>query len=140
MASKRPLLWRAIDAAEKTVAPRLEKAARSGRFLDGLGLVTQAQARLRRTVESRSRAAWHVLNLPTASDVARLRRQVAQLDRELHHLTASLERAQREKQESTEEKSDAGESHRRADGRAAPSPRTAGSSSARRTAQRAKSP
>ena len=114
MSGDKPLFWKAFDAAERTVGPRLEEAVRSGPFLGALGAAAQVQARVRRDVERRSRRLWHLVNLPAASDVAHLRRQVAQLDRELRRLTAAVERAE------------GGESH--ADG---PGPRPA-----RRRAQR----
>src|SRR4051812_47189287 len=92
MADK-PVFWRVFDKAEGVVAPRLEDAARSDAFLRALGLATRAQARARRDVERRSRRLWHLVNLPTASDVTHLRRQLAELDRELRRTSARLERA-----------------------------------------------
>ena len=92
MPDDKPLFWRAFDAAERAVGPRLEEAVRSGPFLDALGVAARVQARARRDVERRSRRLWHLVNLPAASDVAHLRRQVAQLDRELRRVTAALER------------------------------------------------
>jgi hypothetical protein len=90
----KPLFWKAFDAAERAVGPRVEEAVRSGPFLGALGVAAQVQARVRRDVERRSRRLLHLVNLPAASDVAHLRRQVAQLDRELRRVTAALERAE----------------------------------------------
>lgn len=120
----RPLLWRAFDAAERAVAPRLEGAVRSREFLDALGLATRARARVQRELEARSRRLWHALNLPAGSDVNRLRRQVADLDRELRQVNAALERAL-ETQGRPEEESDADAARSRPPGRRAqraPSP------------------
>jgi hypothetical protein len=88
----KPLFWKAFDAAERAVGPRLEEAVRSGPFLGALGAAAQVQAKVRRDAERRSRRVWHLVNLPAASDVAHLRRQVAHLDRELRRVTAALER------------------------------------------------
>jgi hypothetical protein len=90
--SRKPLLWRAFDAIETTVAPRIEEAARSGHFLDAVGLAARAQAGIRRGLEARSRRLWHLINLPAGTDVMHLRRQVAQLDRELHRVSSALDR------------------------------------------------
>jgi hypothetical protein len=92
MADK-PVFWRVFDKAEGIVAPRLEGAARSDAFLGALGLAARAQARARRDAERRSRRLWHLMNLPTASDVSHLRRQLAELDRELRRTNVELERA-----------------------------------------------
>ena len=96
MPDDKPLFWKAFDAAERAVGPRLEEAVRSGPFLDALGVAARVQARVRHDVERRSRRLLHLVNLPAASDVTHLRRQVAQLDRELRRLTAALERVEEE--------------------------------------------
>jgi hypothetical protein len=87
------MLWRAFDAAERLVAPRLEEALRTGTFAEALGLATRGQAKARASLEARSRRLWHLVNLPAGSDVAHLRRQVGQLDRELRRVSLALEQA-----------------------------------------------
>ncbi|MBV9196711.1 MAG: hypothetical protein JO168_21435 [Solirubrobacterales bacterium] len=89
----KPLFWRVFDKAEEVVAPRLEDAVRSDPFLAALGLGARARARLRRDVERRSQWLWHLVNLPAGSDVTHLRRQVAELDRELRQVSIALEHA-----------------------------------------------
>jgi hypothetical protein len=105
MAGK-PVLWRVFDKAEEAVAPRLEEAVRSDAFLGALSLAARAQARVRRDVERRSRRLWHLVNLPAASDVTHLRRQIAELDRELRRLDISLERALAERRRGEEDHGD----------------------------------
>jgi hypothetical protein len=124
----KPLLWKAFDAAERVVAPRLEQTIQSGAFLDALGLATRAQARMKRDIEARSRRLWHLVNLPAGSDVTHLRRQVAQLDRELRRLSAVLEQAQAQPDRQEE------------DDHAARTRGSAGPRSAGRRAQRAEGP
>src|SRR3954454_18416350 len=92
MADK-PVFWRGFDKAEGIVAPRLESAGRRDAVLGALGLPARAQAGARRDAERRSRRLWHLMNLPTASDVTHLRRQLAELDRELRRTNVELERA-----------------------------------------------
>jgi hypothetical protein len=49
-----------------------------------------------------TRRLWHLLNLPAGSDVARARRQVAALDREVRNLSLKLDEAlQREVDDGT---------------------------------------
>jgi hypothetical protein len=91
--SGKPLFWRAFDAAERAIGPRLEDTARSASFLDALGVAARLRARLRRDLERQSGRVWHLINLPAGSDVTRLRRQVADLDRELRRVNTALERA-----------------------------------------------
>jgi hypothetical protein len=88
--------WRkAFDLVEGAAGSRLEELARTGAFAQALGLATRARTMAGRTVEARSRRALHLFNLPAASDVTRLRRQVASLDREVRRLTATLEHERR---------------------------------------------
>src|SRR3954462_12019567 len=105
--SGKPLFWRAFDAAERAVGPRLEDAVGSGTFLDALGGTARAQARVRRDLERQSRRVWHLINLPAGSDVTKLRRQVAELDRELRRVNAALERTLAEQDRGKEEDEDA---------------------------------
>jgi hypothetical protein len=92
MAGK-PLFWRVFDKADALVAPVLEEAIRGEAFLATLSLAARARAFGRREIERRTRWMWHLVNLPAGSDVTRLRRQVAELDRELRHISVALEHA-----------------------------------------------
>jgi alkylhydroperoxidase/carboxymuconolactone decarboxylase family protein YurZ len=95
----KPLWLKAFDAAERAVAPRLEEAVQSPAFAEALALALRAQATARRALQERTRALWHLANLPAASDVAALRRDVAALDRELRAITVALERALADREE-----------------------------------------
>jgi hypothetical protein len=90
----KPLLWKLFDTAEQAVAPRLEDLVRTEGFAQALGLAARSQAAIRHGLEARSRRVWHLVNLPAGSDVAHLRRQIAQLDRELREVRRALERAE----------------------------------------------
>ena len=82
-------LWRsAFDAVERPVGNRLEQLVQTGTFADVAGLVIRTRAELGRRVERASRHALHRVNLPAASDVAELRRQVASLERSLRERDA----------------------------------------------------
>ena len=89
-------LWRqAFDAAEKRVTPHAESLVRTPYFATGVGLLRRAQNAARDTARGVSARAWHLVNLPAGSDVARLRAQLGALDREVRRLTLQLENERR---------------------------------------------
>ena len=76
-------LWRrAYDAVERPVGSRLEVAVQTDTFADAAGLMLRARAGIARQVERTTRHALHRVNLPAASDVARLREQIGELNRD----------------------------------------------------------
>jgi hypothetical protein len=102
----RPPLWRQMyDRVERAVAPRLEAGVRTGMFASTLATVTKARAELSRsgseladrlgTVSARS---LHLINLPAADDVTRLRAEIRDLDRRVRDLTRQLDQAEWEGQ------------------------------------------
>ncbi len=97
-----PPLWRQLyDRAERAVAPRLEAGVRTGMFASTLATVTKARAELSRrgaqlagdlgTVSARG---LHVVNLPAADDVTRMRAEIRDLDRRVRDLTRQLDQAE----------------------------------------------
>ena len=91
-----PPLWRqAFDAAEKRVTPHAENLVRTPGFATGVALVRRVQNLAKDTARGVSARAWHLVNLPAGTDVARLRAQVGALDRELRRLTVQLENERR---------------------------------------------
>ena len=102
----RPPLWRQMyDRIERAVAPRLEAGVRTGMFASTLATVAKARAELNRqesqlagrlgTVSARG---LHVVNLPAADDVTRLRAEIRDLDWRVRDLTRQLDQAEREGQ------------------------------------------
>jgi polyhydroxyalkanoate synthesis regulator phasin len=87
----RPLWRRAFDAAERGLAGPAEAAARSEAFNDALAAALRAQRLAQREVERRTRRLLHVANVPTATDVRLLSRQVASLQREVRRLRREQE-------------------------------------------------
>ena len=76
--------WRqAVDAAEQSIGPRIDGFLRSDVFAQLLRTSLELRATTLRRVEPYSRTLLHALNLPTASDVRMIRRQVANLERQL---------------------------------------------------------
>lgn len=90
----KPLWRRAFDTAERAVAPHLERGVQSGGFTEAVVLVQRTRNGVYRRLERDSRRVWHLLNLPAGSDVRRLRRQVASLDREVRLLREALQQQQ----------------------------------------------
>jgi hypothetical protein len=89
-------LWRqAFDAAEKRVTPHAESLVRTPGFATGVTLLRRAQVLARDTARGVSARAWHLVNLPAGSDLARLRAQIGALDREVRRLTVQLETERR---------------------------------------------
>jgi uncharacterized protein YlxW (UPF0749 family) len=102
----RPPLWRQMyDRVERAIAPRLEAGVRTAMFASTLAAAAKAQAELNRrssqladrlgAVSARS---LHLVNLPAADDVTRLRAEVRDLDRRVRDLTRQLDQAEREGQ------------------------------------------
>ena len=81
-----PLWRRAVDGVEGALSPRLQSALRSDTAALGLTVVSRAGRGLQGRVEGASRHVLHVLNLPTATDVHRVLRHVASVERELQSL------------------------------------------------------
>jgi hypothetical protein len=102
----RPPLWRQMyDRIERAVAPRLEAGVRTGMFASALAAVTKARAELNRR-ESQlagrlgavSACGLHLVNLPAADDITRLRVEIRDLDRRMRGLTRQLDQAEWEGQ------------------------------------------
>ncbi|HEY6397511.1 MAG TPA: hypothetical protein VIX82_08670 [Solirubrobacteraceae bacterium] len=111
--TRKPLFWRVFDEAEEVVAPRLEHAMRGDVFLAALGFTARARAGGRREIERCSRRLWHLVNLPAGSDVIRLRRELAELDRELRHMRIALDQALAERRREEGEDGDRPAQHGR---------------------------
>ncbi len=95
MADK-PLWRKAYDAVERPVGSRLEQVVQTEQFADGTGLALRLRAEVNRRIERTTRSLLHRVNLPAATDVARLREQVSDLHRTVRRLDDALreERAQ----------------------------------------------
>ena len=95
--------WRqAYDWAERTISPVLEAEVRTDTFADVLAATVKIRADLeRRRSEIAGQlsavSSWwlHLMNLPAADDVARLREEILRLDRQLRDLTRELDQASR---------------------------------------------
>ncbi len=99
----RPPLWhRMYERAERAVAPRLEAGVRTGMFASALAMGTKAAAELSRrgsqlgdSLGAVSTRGLHLVNLPAAADITRLRVEIRDLDRRVRDLTRQLDQAER---------------------------------------------
>jgi hypothetical protein len=92
MTDPRPsLLSRSWSAVERELSPHVDELVETSQFARAVGLFTGANAFARRRGAAAVGRVWHLLNLPTGTDVARLRRQVGALDREIRGLRIQLE-------------------------------------------------
>jgi hypothetical protein len=92
MPDARPSWRRGFDALERGAAGPLERAVGTGAFADALAIVMKTQRRVRTTAERHSRRFLHAWNLPAASDVSRLSRRIAELEREVRKLNDNTAR------------------------------------------------
>jgi hypothetical protein len=88
----KPLWRRAYDAVERPLGSRLEVAVQTEQFADVAALLVRSRAEVGRVVERTTRRALHRVNLPAASDVARLREQVLALDHSVRRLEEAVRR------------------------------------------------
>lgn len=86
--------WRqAFDAWEKALGPTLADTAASTGFRDVMATTTKLTSSVVNELERSSRQWLHLWNLPAASDVRSLRRQIRSLDDEVASLRRSLDSA-----------------------------------------------
>ncbi|WP_029432763.1 hypothetical protein [Blastococcus sp. URHD0036] len=93
--SEAPLWRQAFDAVEHRVTPHADRLTRTPGFARGVTLLRRTQLLARDTVQGATARAWHLVNLPAGSDVARLRAQLGALDREVRRLNLQLETERR---------------------------------------------
>ena len=87
-----PSWRRAYNAVERNVSPRVETLVHSDEFAQMTALITRMRRLAGKRVNAITASAWHLMNLPASTDVARLRRQVGELDREVRRLSMQLDR------------------------------------------------
>lgn len=87
----RPVWIRCVTGVERRLAPYLDHLVQTSEFARGSALVMATQRRIQERLAGVSAGFWHLLNLPAATDLARLRRQVGALDHDLRRLSIDLE-------------------------------------------------
>lgn len=91
--STRPTWRQMFDSWEQAVAPGLQEMTASPGFQDLIAVSAKMAASVTQETERVSRQWLHLWNLPSASDVRSLRRQIASLEREVKATQRALDLA-----------------------------------------------
>jgi hypothetical protein len=90
MPADQPLWLKVVLRLERAIGEPVESAVRSETYFDVISTANRVRHRAIGAVEGVSRRALHVLNLPTASDVRRMRQQLARMERRLNQLSEEV--------------------------------------------------
>jgi hypothetical protein len=89
-------MWRRLfDAVDSDLGPRLEQLVRTDQFADGVAFVNQLNQRASEAAAEMNRQLLRFWNLPSATQVADLKKQLAAMERQLRKVTKALEEEQR---------------------------------------------
>jgi hypothetical protein len=89
--------WRPlVDGIDRRVTPPANQLVRTNVFADAVAMATRLEVRLRRRVERQSAWLLHQYNLPAATDIRKVRAQLAAVEARLRDVSERLEDQQRE--------------------------------------------
>ena len=91
-----PLWLKLILRFERAIGVPVESAVRSETYFDLIVHANRTRARLTELTEGVTKPWLDLFNLPTGSDVRRLREQLARVERQLGELAKDLERSRDE--------------------------------------------
>jgi hypothetical protein len=84
--------WRPlVDGADKMVTPPANRVVRTNLFADAVATMTRLEVRIRRQLERQSTWLLHQYNLPSATDIRRVRRQLSAIEARLRDVSERLE-------------------------------------------------
>lgn len=89
-AASEPLWVRFVNDVERAIARPVEAAVRSDEYFDLVTQLSRARARVTKTVEAVSEEWLHLFNLPAATDLRRVREQLARVERQLNRVAKTL--------------------------------------------------
>jgi GTP1/Obg family GTP-binding protein len=90
-----PLWLRAVHKLERAIGEPVEAVVHSDRYFDAVAELTRLRRKADAVAEGAARRWLHLLNLPAATDVRRLREQLSRMERRLDDVSdelAALER------------------------------------------------
>jgi hypothetical protein len=90
---ERPGWRRMFDAWNEQMGPRLEQFVRTDAFADQAAFWADVNRQWTQMAEEFSRRLLHAWNIPSASDVVDLKRQLEALDRQLNRLNKTVQEA-----------------------------------------------
>jgi hypothetical protein len=86
-----PPFWlEAVRRFERAIGVPVESAVRTDAYFDLVTQANRARARMTRTFEDLSEQWLHLVNLPAASEVRRLREQLGRVERKLNRVAKDL--------------------------------------------------
>jgi hypothetical protein len=84
--------WRqAVHRLDRFVTPPADAFVRTNLFADSIAALTRLEGQLRRRMERQTTMVMHMFNMPTATDVKKVRGQLAALEARLRDLSEQLE-------------------------------------------------
>jgi hypothetical protein len=92
--SKKPgtAWWRPlVNEIDRRVTPPANRVVRTNVFADSVAILTRLEVRLRRRIERQSTWLLHLYNLPSATDVRKVRAQLAAVEARLRDVSERLE-------------------------------------------------
>src|SRR3954468_24046193 len=90
-----PLWLKLVLRLERAVGGPVEAAVHSDAYFDVVAEVNRGARTLTDAMESVSKRALHLLNLPAGTDIRRVREQLARMDRRLLQMAKELEQLER---------------------------------------------
>jgi hypothetical protein len=95
MAKPDPPAWRgAVNRLDRVISPRADAFVRTNLFADAVAAMIRLETQVRRRAERQTSRVWHLYNLPTATDVRRVRSQLSAVEARLRDLSERLEEAE----------------------------------------------
>ena len=85
-----PSWVRLVHELERAIAGPIEAAVRSDEYFDLVTQLNRARAHVTKTVESVSEEWLHLFNLPTATDLRKVREQLTRVERQLNKVRKAL--------------------------------------------------
>jgi chromosome segregation ATPase len=85
-----PSWVRLVHELERVIARPIEAAVRSDEYFDLVTQLNRARAHLTTTVENVSEEWLHLFNLPTATDLRKVREQLTRVERQLNKVGKAL--------------------------------------------------
>ena len=89
-ANDRPQWLDTVLKLERAIGSRVEEAVTSDAYFELVAQANRAQKRFFEAFESVQQEWLHLFNLPTGTDVRRLRDQISRIEREIEALTNEL--------------------------------------------------
>jgi hypothetical protein len=90
MAQQQPLWLQLVHRVERTVGTQVEAAVRSDAYFDLLARATKLRTRLMRASEDAMTEWLHLWNMPSSTDVSRLREQLSRVERTLAEVAKEI--------------------------------------------------